>query len=1249
MVTVITLIVNHCLLDEVLTMRFNLNFRNSITPTIKLSFLVAFLCPSVSIAAADESIHLQLRWYHQFQFAGYYAALEKGYYKKAGLDVIIDKGTPEKMPVNEVLQGHAQFGVANSELLLERLRGAPLVALAAIFQHSPSVLLARKEAEILSPNDLIGKKAMMLGRYVDADFVAMFKNENLDIKGIDIVPSSFEIQDLIDGKVDAFNAYLSNEPYYLKQQRVEFTVLNPRNYGVDFYSDILFTTEDEIRLYPERVKAFRQASLEGWYYAMNHPHEIIDLLLNKYQVTKSKDHLEFEAEAMQSLIIPDVIDLGHMNPWRWRHMAETFVQAGMVESDHLLSGFIYTPNTDIVKERLIHYLKVTVVIAIIISFVALILYTAYQSIKRENTRRIVIEKKLRQRTNELALHNQILQQINQGIELPELLDELARQIEALHPGMLCTILLLDNEGKHLYLGAAPSLPDFYHQAINGLAIGDSAGGCGTAAYRNERVIIEDMQEHPYCESFRELAKLADIESCWSQPIRNSKGEVLGTFGLHHRQPSLPTNAEITLIEHYANLAQLGIEHKLADLALLESEECLRFVLEGSGLGFWDWKIDTNEVERDPVWAKMLGYSHEEIKHTTQHWTDFIYPDDREKAWQSIQDVLDGRSSIHEIDYRMIHKNGSLRWIFDRAKVVQQDQDGRPIRISGTHADITERKAVEQELRIAAAAFESQEGIFVTNTENVIIKVNQAFTHITGYSAKEAVGKKPELLLRSGRQNKAFYKALWECIHHIGAWQGEIWNRRKNGEVYPEWLTITVVKGIDGEATHYVATLTDITERKAAEEKIKQLAFYDPLTQLPNRRLLLERLKHSIGMERRDGKQMALLMLDLDRFKAVNDNLGHLAGDELLQQVATRITARLREVDLVARLGGDEFVLLLEDITHLEDAARVAENIIADLSKPFQLSQSDDVRIGVSIGISLYPQHGNSPEILMDNADSAMYQAKDWGRGCFAYFSEELTFAARQRIDLETRLRQAIDHQELRVFYQPQIDIVSGRIVGAEALVRWQSPTEGLVFPGHFISIAEETHLIIDIGAWVLRETCRQGQQWLNEGLPALTLSVNVSPHQFRRQDINALVATVLSETGYPAEHLALEITESGLMDNQDKAMAILNDLRAQGVRLAIDDFGTGYSSLAYLKYFPLDVLKIDKNFIDDIPFLQGDMEITATIIAMAHTLGFKVSAEGVETPEQLAFLQAKGCDSYQGYLSSRALPAEAFAELLRKS
>lgn len=1335
---------------------------------------MVLICSCFSVLA--EPIHLQLRWHHQFQFAGYYAALEKGYYQKAGLDVIIDEGTPDKKPVQEILQGRAHYGVANSELLLERLRGAPLVALAAIFQHSPSVLLARKDAGIFSPDDLVGKKIMLLDKTVDADFVAMFYNEGVDSSRIQVIPSSYDINDLITGKVDAFNSYLSNEPYLLKQQGIEFTVLNPRNYGADFYSDILFCTENELKQHPERVKAFRQASLEGWYYAMNHPHEIINLLLNKYKVNKSKDHLEFEAEAIRALIIPDIIDLGHMNPWRWRHMTETFIEAELVVNDQFLPGFSYDPEPKADKEKLRRYVKIAAVIALSTVIITLTLLASYRSLKRKNkiaarnekllrlahetagighyvtnlstgnwegsdllnqifgidahfertsdngmtlvhpdyrervqnhyeetvrkgqrftleypiirandkaerwisahgdveydnagrpaqlvgtvqdiTERKAIEQELHKRTEELTLQNRILQLINQGSELHPVLHELVCQVEALHPEMMCSILLLDKDGKHLRHAVAPSLPDAYNQAIDGIEIGEGVGSCGTAAYLGERVIVEDVQQHAYWQPFLDLAKLADFRSCWSQPVKDNQGAVLGTFAIYHRQQAQPTDSEMSLINHYAGLAQLAIEKNQSMQQIAESVSILKATLESTGEAILAVDLNNNWLLHNQKFAD-LWHVPDDISaakiNTKNGSVEQLYGFNQIKDSETFsKKVTDLYATPEAQSFDIIEfKDGKIVERYSIPKIINNEVVGRV----WSFRDITEQKQAEAELRIAATAFESQQAMSITDANQLILKVNKAFTNVTGYAPEEVIGK-THALLNSGRQDAKFYSALQHELKQNGYWEGEIWNKRKNGETYPEWLSITTVSDANNRITNYVATFTDITKDKEAEQTIHNLAYYDPLTALPNRRLLWERLKHNISVGRRDGKQLALLMLDLDRFKTVNDSMGHLAGDELLQQVATRIKARLRDVDMVARLGGDEFVVLLEDISHPEDAGRVAENIVADLSKPFQLLKvsashpelSRNVRIGASIGISLFPEHGDRPETLLDNADIALYRAKDEGRGCFAYFSEEITLIARERIALETRLRHAIEHGKLCVYYQAQIDITSSLIVGAEALVRWQDPTDGLILPTSFIPIAEETGLIVEIGAWVLRETCRQGRIWLDAGLPPITLAVNVSPHQFRRSDISALVAEVLHETGFLPELLELELTESGLMENEEKAVDVLNNLRAQGVRLAIDDFGTGYSSLSYLKRFPLDVLKIDKSFIDDIPSVQDDMEITATIVAMGHILGFKVLAEGVETLEQLAFLKDKGCDSYQGFIRSKPLPPEEFAQLLR--
>ena len=424
-----------------------------------------------------------------------------------------------------------------------------------------------------------------------------------------------------------------------------------------------------------------------------------------------------------------------------------------------------------------------------------------------------------------------------------------------------------------------------------------------------------------------------------------------------------------------------------ELALQESEERLRLVLEGAELAFWDWDIVKGCVNRNKMWAEMLGYTFEEINHTTKQWTDFIHPDDREKAIKSIRDTLDGIIKVHKIEYRMLHKDGSIKWVLDHANVVKRDENGKPIRMSGTHSDISEQKQAEIELHIAATVFESQEGMLITDSEGVILKINRAFTKITGYYAADVIGKTPRVL-QSGLHDDVFYDLLWESVNATGEWKGEIWNKRKNGEIYPEWLTITAVKSHDDDVivTHYVGTLLDITERKNRENQIHQLAFYDSLTDLPNRRLLTERLKQSISIERRAKKQLAVMMMDLDRFKAVNDTFGHAAGDELLKQAAVRIKSHLRDNDTVARLGGDEFVVILADVNNQKDATHVAYLLIKNLMQPFVLTQSDNVEIGASIGISFFPQDGEDGEVLMNKADIALYQAKRNGRCCFVCYA-----------------------------------------------------------------------------------------------------------------------------------------------------------------------------------------------------------------------------------------------------------------------
>ena len=558
------------------------------------------------------------------------------------------------------------------------------------------------------------------------------------------------------------------------------------------------------------------------------------------------------------------------------------------------------------------------------------------------------------------------------------------------------------------------------------------------------------------------------------------------------------------------------------------------------------------------------------------------------------------------------------------------------------------KEGQEQLKLSAQVFvNSMEAIVITDIENNIIQINKAFSEITGYSPEEVIGKNPRIL-KSGRHDQDFYRIMWEILIATGSWQSEIMDRRKSGEVYPKWLSITVVRNEKGDISNYIALFSDITERKASYERIQHLAHFDALTNLPNRALLNDHLDLAIAVANRSQTQLAIIFLDLDRFKVVNDSLGHHAGDLLLQVVSERLKNCVREIDTVARLGGDEFVILLGSIRDPSDAARVAQKVVETIAIPFMLD-GNEVNIGTSIGIGIYPENGLDRPTLLKNADAAMYHAKENGRNNFQFFSSVMNDKAFERLALENDLRRALKGEEFFLHYQPQIDVQTGKIVGAEALIRWQHPERGLVPPFNFISLAEKCGLIIPIGEWVLKTACAQNIAWQKEGLPPILTAVNISAQQFKQKNFKESIMQILGDTGLAPHLLELEITESAFMENAESMLESLHSLKEIGLHLSIDDFGTGYSSLSYLKHFPIDKLKIDRSFVMDITDDSRNNAIIETIIHLGHNLKLKVIAEGVETAEQLATLRKLQCDEIQGYYFSRPLSHHDFVAFAKKN
>ena len=727
----------------------------------------------------------------------------------------------------------------------------------------------------------------------------------------------------------------------------------------------------------------------------------------------------------------------------------------------------------------------------------------------------VTEAQLAQRR--LAMEKQLLEVISSGEALPGVLNTLARSIEDLSPGMLCSVLLLGAD-RRVHVAAAPSLPAQYNAALEGAVADEGAGFCGTAAARGQMVVVTDIALDPLWRDYRDLALGHGLRACWSVPIKDSSGAVLGTFGAYYREPRAPGPQELRLLETASHIASIAIERARAREALVHHERQLTAVI-------------------DSVPA-MICYA--------DTGSRFVYINQRYAQWLgSPREALVGRHIRDVVDQE------TYRLIEPQARHVLAGHEARYERRQRSH---------------------------------------------------------------DGRQQD------FE-VHYV-----------------PDF-------GADGAVVGYFVMLTDVTERKRDEQMLYFLANHDQLTSLPNRNLFAEHLTMAIAQAARAGEKVAALFIDLDRFKNVNDTLGHQIGDALLQQVARRFRGCLRESDVVARLGGDEYTVMVRPVRDLQEVAACAQKLLSVLSSAFEVD-GHELFVTGSIGISIYPDDAPDAAALLKNADIAMYRSKDQGKNTYQFFSSEATAATFEHLMLETSLRRALEREEFVLHFQPIIDLRGDRITGMEALIRWEHPDLGTVSPTRFIALAEETGLIDPIGQWVLEQACREVKALQARGFGELQVAVNLSPKQFRQRDLTRNIARVLEQTRLDPSCLALEVTETSVMQNADAAIRTLHELKAMGVRLSIDDFGTGYSSLSYLKRFPIDVLKIDQSFVRDISSDENDEAITSAIIAMGHSLRLTLIAEGVETEEQLAFLRVRECHKVQGYLFGRPMPAANLQALL---
>ncbi len=881
----------------------------------------------------------------------------------------------------------------------------------------------------------------------------------------------------------------------------------------------------------------------------------------------------------------------------------------------------------------------------------------HQAIVRDVTERHAAQQRIRRLTQLYAALSQMNQAIARGLDRDGLFSELCR-VAVEHGGFkFAWVGLVDAATGRVRLAARHGRDEGYLDGLEVWADPSRLGGLGptgTAIHEGRPYVCDNFLGDPRTLPWRERALAAGVRGSAALPLRQH-GRVVGALNVYSDQAGSFRNPEaggdrdvLGLLEDMAADVDFALDaldsaeqRRSAERALRESEEKYRLLFDNERDAVALVDLESRRfLDANAAFFELLGYGREELPGLGP---DSI-TDDAAGTASALSELRE--SGFARVAARPVRrKDGRRLWVELRLSAF--DWQGRRV-VSAILRDITdERQAEERRLLWSHVLEDSAEAIVIADAAGRILTVNKAFTEMSGWSAEETLGTEPTSLLDPEQHEAGFFPALLASVASTGRWQGEVWNRRKNGESYPAWLSITAVRDGQGALTHYVGIASDITERKEAAQRIHFLAHHDFLTGLPTRALASDFALQAVAQARRRGLSAALLLLDLDRFKSINDSLGHHAGDQLLQRVAERLVACLPSGHTVARLGGDQFLVLLPDLARGEDAGLAAEQVLRAVRVPLTLEERE-LSVTASVGISLFPHDGGEVAQLLKNAEAAMYHAKEVGRNNFQFFTPDLNARAFEALSMEMSLKMALERDEFLLLYQPQFEAEGGRLVGLEALLRWRHRDLGLVAPARFVPLAEEHGLILPIGDWVLRTACSQVRRWLDEGLPAVPVAVNMSALQFRRPGLVERLQEILAETGLPARYLELELTESIVMREAESTIALLVRLQQMGLSLSIDDFGTGYSSLSYLRRFPIHKLKIDQSFVRDLTRDPDAAAITAAIVGMGKSLKLRIIAEGVETAEQLELLRRLGCDETQGYLNGLPLAAEQAGDLLRR-